>query len=53
MQSIELRTRYFDFGHLFLVPITLSSTKALFSIELMEEIKLLSAFNHYNLQITP
>lgn len=43
-EGLELRTRYFDFGNLFSVPLTLLAQRALSNTELMEEIKRICSF---------
>lgn len=52
-QGVELRTQYPDLGNLSLVPLTLSATKGALCIELKEEIKIIYALHHCNLEIFP
>lgn len=50
---MEPRTQYFDLGQLFWVSSTLSGTKGLYGIAMMEETKLIYTLYHYNLKIFP
>lgn len=51
--GVELRTQYFDFGQLFSVPSTLSGTKDLSGIAMMEETELIYTYYHCSRKIFP